>query len=148
MLGEESSSLKDEFRAMFRKNCFLSYMYWQKMGFGSFQVKLVARLTNKVFFLIFGKIAKRDKSLHTAPEGCQPAKLATLSFSAFLVVCDQDKKPHVGQQILKGGNFCQLTSLLLHHHLSVSFTNSSWNHCFSVFSQCFWPNVTKRNIAK
>ena len=37
-------------------------MYWQKMGFGSFQVKLVARLTNKVF-LIINKMAKRDKSL-------------------------------------------------------------------------------------
>ena len=42
--------------------CFLGYMYWQKMGFGSFQVKLVARLTNKVF-LIINKMAKRDKSL-------------------------------------------------------------------------------------
>ena len=37
---------------------------------------------------------------HTVPEGGQPDKLATLSFSAFLVVCDQDRKPHVGQQIL------------------------------------------------
>ena len=33
---------------------------------------------------------------HTAPEWGQAEKLATLSFSAFLVVCDQDKKPHVG----------------------------------------------------
>ena len=33
---------------------------------------------------------------HTAPEWCQPDRLVTLSFSAFLVVCDQDKKPHVG----------------------------------------------------
>ena len=32
------------------------------MGFGSSQVKLVARLTNKVF-LIINKMAKRDKSL-------------------------------------------------------------------------------------
>ena len=37
---------------------------------------------------------------HTAPERCQPEKFATLSFSAFLVVCDQDKKLQVGQQIL------------------------------------------------
>ena len=43
--------------------------------------------------------------MHTAPEWCQPDKLATLSFSAFLVICDQDKKPHVGQKNLKGGNF-------------------------------------------
>ena len=74
---------------------------------------------------------------HTAPERCQPDKFATLSFSAFLVVCDQDKKLQVGQQILKGGNFCQLISLLLHHHLSVSFTNSSWNHCFPAFSHIY-----------
>ena len=38
--------------------------------------------------------------IHTAPDWCQPDKFATLSFSAFLVVCDRDKKPHVGQQIL------------------------------------------------
>ena len=84
-------------------------------------------------------------SPHTAPERCQPDKLATLSFSAFLVVCDQDKKLQVGQQILKGGNFCQLSSLLLHRHLSVSFTNSSWNHCFTAFSHVFdqmWPRET------
>ena len=74
---------------------------------------------------------------HTAPERCQPDKFATLSFSAFLVVCDQDKKLQVGQQILKGGNFCQLISLLLHHHLSVKFTNSSWNHCFPAFSHIY-----------
>ena len=37
---------------------------------------------------------------HTAPEWCQPEKFATLSFSAFLVICDQDKKLQVGQQIL------------------------------------------------
>ena len=37
---------------------------------------------------------------HTAPEWCQPEKSATLSFSAFLVICDQDKKLQVGQQIL------------------------------------------------
>ena len=37
---------------------------------------------------------------HTAPERCQPEKFATPSFSAFLVVCDQDKKLQVGQQIL------------------------------------------------
>ena len=37
---------------------------------------------------------------HTAPERRQPDKFATLSFSAFLVVCDQDKKLQVGQQIL------------------------------------------------
>ena len=37
---------------------------------------------------------------HTAPERCQPEKFATLSFSAILVVCDQDKKLQVGQQIL------------------------------------------------
>ena len=58
---------------------------------------------------------------HTAPEWCQPDKLATLSFSAFLVVCDQDKRPYVGQQILKGGN--------LHHNLSLKFIDSSQNHC-------------------
>ena len=39
-------------------------------------------------------------ALHTAPERCQPEKFATPSFSAFLVVCDQDKKLQVGQQIL------------------------------------------------
>ena len=39
-------------------------------------------------------------ALHTAPERCQPEKFATLSFSAFLVVCDQDKKLQIGQQIL------------------------------------------------
>ena len=50
-------------------------------------------------------------------------------FSLFLVVCDQDKKPHVSRQILKGGNFCQLTSLLLQHNLSITFTNSPENHC-------------------
>ena len=48
--------------------------------------------------------------LHTAPE--------------FLVISDQDKEPHVGQQIFKRGDFCQLTSLLLQHNLSVTFTNS------------------------
>ena len=41
-----------------------------------------------------------DQFGHTAPDWCQPDKFATLSFSAFLVVCDRDKKPHVGQQIL------------------------------------------------
>ena len=41
-----------------------------------------------------------ENSAHTAPDWCQPDKFATLSFSAFLVVCDRDKKPHVGQQIL------------------------------------------------
>ena len=66
---------------------------------------------------------------HTAPEWCQPDRLGTLSFSAFLVVCDQDKKPYVVQHILYGGNFCQLTSLLLQHKLSVTFTGSSENHC-------------------
>ena len=70
-----------------------------------------------------------ERGGHTAPEWCQPDKLTTLSFSAFLVVCDQDRKPHVGQQILKGGNFCQLTSLLLHHKLSVTSTDSSENNC-------------------
>ena len=40
------------------------------------------------------------KGMHTAPEWCQPEKSATLSFSAFLVICDQDKKLQVGQQIL------------------------------------------------
>ena len=61
---------------------------------------------------------------HTAPERCQPEKFATLTFSAFLVVCDQDKKLQIGQQILQGGNFSQLISLLLHHHLqSVSLIN-------------------------
>ena len=39
-------------------------------------------------------------AIHTAPEWCQPEKSAILSFSAFLVICDQDKKLHVGQQIL------------------------------------------------
>ena len=43
---------------------------------------------------------KRHQAEHTAPDWCQPDKFATLSFSAFLVVCDRDKKPHVGQQIL------------------------------------------------
>ena len=42
---------------------------------------------------------------HTAPEWCQPDKLATLGFSAFLGVCDQDRKPHVGQQIFINGGF-------------------------------------------
>ena len=54
---------------------------------------------------VFGeKGAKKQANitswLHTAPEWCQPDRLGTLSFSAFLVVCDQDKKPHVSQQIL------------------------------------------------
>ena len=40
------------------------------------------------------------KDAHTVPERCQPEKFATPSFSAFLVVCDQDKKLQVGQQIL------------------------------------------------
>ena len=75
--------------------------------------------------------------LHTAPEWCQPEMFATLSFSAVLFVCDQDKNLHVAQQILQGGNFCQLTSLLLHHFLSVIFTNSSWNHFFPTFSHVF-----------
>ena len=66
---------------------------------------------------------------HTAPEWCQPVKLATLSFSAFLVVCDQDKTIHVGQQILKGGNFCLLTSLLLHDHISLSILKCIIESC-------------------
>ena len=37
---------------------------------------------------------------HTAPEWCQPEMFATLSFSAVLFVCDQDKNLHVAQQIL------------------------------------------------
>ena len=37
--------------------------------------------------------------IHTAPECCQPEMFATLSFSAVLIVCDQDKNLHVGQQI-------------------------------------------------
>jgi len=49
---------------------------------------------------------------HTAAEWCQPEELATLSFSAFLVVCDQEKKANVGQQISKGGNLCDKNRLL------------------------------------
>ena len=42
----------------------------------------------------------KEKEKHTAPERRQPKKFATLSFSAFLVDCDQEKKLQVGQQIL------------------------------------------------
>ena len=54
---------------------------------------------------------------HTAPES---VKFATLSLSAFLVVCDQDKRFHIGQPIKKGGNFCLLTPLLLLNYTSLS----------------------------
>ena len=81
--------------------------------------------------------ADKESAYHTAPDWCQPEVFGTLNFSAVLIVCDQDKIIHVDQQILKGGNFCQLTTLLLHHHFSVSFTNSSWNHCFPAFSHVF-----------
>ena len=48
--------------------------------------------------------AKHGQNDPTLPQnGVNPTSLQLLSFSAFLVVCDQDKKPHVGQQILKGG---------------------------------------------
>ena len=46
------------------------------------------------------KVWWQNRRHHTAPERCQPEKFATLSFSAFLVVCDQDKKLQIGQQIL------------------------------------------------
>ena len=39
--------------------------------------------------------------LHTAPYLCQPDRLATLSFSAILIVCDRDKNIHIAQQILE-----------------------------------------------
>ncbi len=40
-----------------------------------------------------------QEAVHTAPEWCQPEMFATLSFSAVLFVCDQDKNLHVAQQI-------------------------------------------------
>ena len=83
----------------------------------------------KKFLKFTSDVGSSGDRRHTAPEWCQPDKLVTLSFSAFLVVCDQDKKPHIVQQILKGGNFCQLTSLLLHHNISLKFIDSSQNHC-------------------
>jgi len=68
-------------------------------------------------------------TVHTAPEWCQPAKFATLSFSAFLVICDQDKSVHVGQQILNGGNFCLPTSLLLRDYISLSILKCIMESC-------------------
>ena len=51
-------------------------------------------------FMLLKWISSIGTRMHTAPERCQPEKFATPSFSAFLVVCDQDKKLQVGQQIL------------------------------------------------
>ena len=63
--------------------------------------------------------------LHTAPEWCQPNKLATLSYSAFLVISDQDKEPHVVQQILKGAIFVNW----LHFCCSIIYQSHSLIHC-------------------
>ena len=56
--------------------------------------------SNEIFPCLRQKFNLVDNAYHTAPEWCQPEKSATLSFSAFLVICDQDKKLQVGQQIL------------------------------------------------
>ena len=55
---------------------------------------------NEIKWTLGDEIDQISPPPHTAPEWCQPEKFATLSFSAFLVVCDQDKKLQVGQQIL------------------------------------------------
>ena len=74
-------------------------------------------------------VAQKVMGGHTAPEWCQPVRFATLSFSAFLVVCDQDKSVQTGQQILKGGNFCLPTSLLLRDYISLGILKCFIESC-------------------
>ena len=83
----------------------------------------------------------------TLPQNCvNPKSLPLWVFSALLVVCDQDKKPHVVQQILKGGNFCQLTSLLLQHKLFDCIKSRFWLNVTKTRNSCLLKKILRGNI--
>jgi len=67
----------------------LEQTFWRRGVKCGFLQRLDCRMHDDILF-----------APHTAPDWCQPDKFGTLSFLAFLVVCDRDKMPHVDQQIL------------------------------------------------